>query len=202
MKLFYSPGACPLSVHITLCELDLPFTLAKVDLGSKKLEDGSDYLAINPKGYVPALQLDDGQLLTEVPAIVTYLAELKPAAGLLPPPATLERARVMEWLTYIGTELHKSCSPMFRPAASADWKAAALANLERRLGYTNDVLANNDYLTGSHYTVADAYLFVVLSWSGKIGVDLTPWPALVRFQERVGARPAVQRALREQGLLG
>lgn len=201
MKLYYTPGACPLSVHITLCELELPYTLVKVDLGTKKLEDESDYLAINPKGYVPALQLDDGQLLTEVPAILTYLAEQKPEGGLLPAAGTLERARVMEWLTYIGTELHKSCSPLFRPAASADWKAAGLANLERRFGYANEILDGTDYLTGGSFTVADAYLFVVLSWTGRLGIDLAPWPALIRFQERVGARPAVQRALREEGLL-
>lgn len=201
MKLYYAPGACPLSVHITLCELGLPYTLVKVDLGTKKLEDEADYLAINPKGYVPALQLDDGQLLTEVPAILTYLAEQKPEAGLLPAPGTVERARVMEWLTYTGTELHKSCSPLFRPAASADWKAAALANLDRRLTYANAVLERTDYVTGTGFTVADAYLFVVLSWSDRLGIDLTRWPALIRFQERVAARPSVQRALREEGLL-
>lgn len=201
MKLYYTPGACPLSVHITLCELGMPYTLVKVDLKTKQLEDGSDYMAINPKGYVPALQLDNGELLTEVPAILTWLAEQKPEAGLLPPEASLERARVVEWLTFTGTELHKSSSPMFRPDASADWKAAGRANLERRYGYANDVLRDRDFLTGDQFTVADCYFFVVLSWTGKFGLDTSAWPALQAYQARVTARPAVQKALREEGLI-
>ena len=201
MKLYYTPGACPLSVHIALCELGLPYTLAKVDLKTKKLEDESDYTAINPKGYVPALQLDNGELLTEVPAILTWLADQKPEAGLLPAAGSLERARVVEWLSFTGTELHKSSSPLFRPDASADWKAAGRANLERRYGYANDILRNRDYLTGDQFTVADCYFFVVLSWTPKLGVDIGGWPAIQAYQARVAARPAVQKAMREQGLI-
>lgn len=159
MKLYYTPGVCAMSPHIVLCELGLPHELVKVDLATHLTDDGRDYTAINPKGYVPALELDDGQLLTEGPAIVQYLADLKPAAGPLPPAGTIERARVQEWLTFIGTELHKSFSPLFNPNASADWKAAALAAIERRFGYVDKMLAGREYLTGANFCVADAYLF-------------------------------------------
>ena len=201
MKLYYSPGACPLSPHIVLCELGLPHELVKVDLKTHLTESGIDFTTINPKGYVPALELDDGQLLTEGPAIVQYLADLKPAAGLLPPAGSLERARVQEWLTFIGTELHKSFSPLFNPAASADWKAAARANLERRFSYVDQALAGRDYLTGANFCVADAYLFTVTNWSGFHQMDLAPWPNLAAYQKRVMARPAVQEALRAEGLI-
>ena len=165
MKLYYSPGACSLSPHIVLCELGLAHELEKVDLRSHTTADGGDYYAINPKGYVPALRLDDGQLLTEGPAIVQYLADLKPAAGLLPPAGTLERARVQEWLAFIGTEIHKNFSPLFRPDTSADWKAAARATLERRLAFVDQALTGRDYLLGSLFSVADAYLFTVVAVS-------------------------------------
>ena len=201
MKLYYSPGACPLSPHIVLCELGLPHELVKVNLKTHLTESGADFTTINPKGYVPALELDDGQLLTEGPAIVQYLADLKPAAGLLPPAGSLERARVQEWLTFIGTELHKSFSPLFNPAASADWKAAARANLERRFSYVDQALAGRDYLTGANFCVADAYLFTVTNWSGFHQMDLAPWPNLAAYQKRVMARPAVQEALRAEGLI-
>ena len=201
MKLFYTPGASSLFPHIVLCELGLPHELEKVDLRSHTKADGSDYYATNPKGYVPALRLDDGQLLTEGPAIAQYLADLKPEAGLLPPAGTLERARVQEWLTFIGTEIHKNFSPLFRPGTSDDWKAAARANIDRRLGYVDQALAGRDYLTGRQFSVADAYLFTVLSWSRYIQIDLTPWPSLAAFQARVAARPAVQAALQSEGLL-
>ncbi len=201
MKLYYSPGACSLSPHIILSELGLPYELVKVDLGSHQTADGQDYTAINAKGYVPALQLDDAQLLTEGPAIVQYLADLKPAAGLLPPAGTLERARVQEWLTFIGTELHKNFSPLFNPAASAEWKVAAKANIERRFAFVESALSGRDYLTGADFCVADAYLFTVANWTGFLKIDLAPWPALAAFHQRVLARPAVQAAMREEGLL-
>jgi len=200
MKLFYTPGACSLSPHIVLCELGLPHALIKVDLATHKTEDGRDFADINPKGYVPALLLDDGQLLTEGPAIVQYLADQKPGLGLLPT-ATLARARVQEWLTFIGTELHKSFSPLFNPAAAAEWKAAAMANIERRFSYLDQQLTVNAYLTGEHFCVADAYLFTVVNWTRFLGIDLAPWPALAAFQQRVAARPAVQAALRAEGLI-
>lgn len=150
---------------------------------------------------MPAVQLDDGQLLTEGPAIVQYLADQKPSAGLLPPAGTIERARVQEWLTFIGTELHKNFSPLFNPNASADWKAAALANIERRFGFVEKALAGRDYLTGANFCVADAYLFTVVNWTKFVKIDLAPWPTLAAFHQRVMARPAVQTALREEGLI-
>ncbi len=201
MKLYYTPGVCSMSPHIVLCELGLPHELVKVDLATHMTADGRDYTAINPKGYVPALVLDDGQLLTEGPAIVQYLADLKPAAGLLPPAGTIERARVQEWLTFIGTELHKSFSPLFNPNASADWKAAALANIQRRLGYVDKMLTGRNYLTGANFCIADAYLFTVIGWTRFQNIDLAPWPAIAAYQQRVMARPAVQAAMQEEGLI-
>lgn len=201
MKLYYSPGACSLSPHIVLCELGLPHTTERVDLKTHTTAGGVDYYGINPKGYVPAVELEDGQILSEGPAIVQYLADLKPEAGLLPPAGTLERARVQEWLTFIGTELHKSFSPLFRPDASPDWKAAARQTIDKRLTFVDGVLANRDYLTGATPCVADAYLFTVVSWTRPMRIDLAPWPALAAFQERMAARPAVQEALRSEGLL-
>ncbi|MBK7462712.1 MAG: glutathione transferase GstA [Betaproteobacteria bacterium] len=201
MKLYYAPGACPLSPHIVLCELGLPHELEKVDLATHLTASEGDFLAINPKGYVPALRLDDGQLLTEGPAIVQYLADLKPEVGLLPPPATLARARVQEWLTFIGTELHKNFSPLFNPQASADWKAAARANLERRFDFVEKALSGRDYLMGEKFCVADAYLFTVVNWTRFLQIDLTPWPTLAAYHQRVMARPAVQEALRAEGLI-
>lgn len=200
MKLYYSPGACSLSPHIVLCELGLPYELVRIDLATHRTADGEDYTAINAKGYVPALHLDDGQLLTEGPAIVQYLADLKPAAGLLPPAGTLGRARVQEWLTFIGTELHKNFGALFNPSISADWRAAATANIERRLAFADQALASSDYLTGANFCVADAYLFTVVNWTRVLKIDLAAWPALAAFQQRVLTRPAVQTALREEGL--
>jgi len=201
MKLYYSPGACSLSPHIVLCELGLAHEPVRVDLKSHTTETGADYYNINPKGYVPALELADGQVLTEGPAIVQYVADQKPAAGLLPPAGTLERARVQEWLNFIGTELHKNFTPLFRPDASADWKAAARAQIDKRLGYVNDALAGKDYLTGKQFCVADAYLFTVLSWTKYMQIDLAPWPHIAAYQARVAARPAVLAAMDSEGLL-
>ncbi len=201
MKLYYSPGACSLSPHIVLCELGLPHELVRVDLKSHTTADGADYYGVNPKGYVPALQLDDGQILTEGPAIVQYLADQKPAAGLLPPAGTLERARVQEWLTFIGTEIHKSFSPLFRPDAAADWKTAARANLDRRLGFADQALAGRDYLTGDRFCVADAYLFTVASWTRPMKIDTAAWPNLAAYLARVAARPAVREAMVAEGLV-
>ena len=201
MKLYYSPGVCSLSPHIVLCELGIAHELEKVDLKTHTTAAGADYYGINPKGYVPALQLDDGQLLTEGPAIIQYLADQKPAAGLLPPAGTLERARVQEWLTFTGTELHKSFTPLFRPNASADWKEAALANIKNRFNFVDKALAGKDYLTGSQFTVADAYLFTVVGWTFFQHIDLAPWPNIAAYHKRVAARPAVQQAMRDEGLL-
>ena len=200
MKLFYKPGACSLSPHIVLEESGLPYESESVDLKTKVTASGADFLAINPKGYVPALLLDSGELLTEGPAIVQYLADQVPAMRLAPANGTLERYRLQSWLTFIGTELHKSFSPFFNPAAGDDWKAIARANLERRLAYTDAQLAGNSYLLGEDFTVADAYLFTVLSWAKFIKLDLAQWPNLATYQARVAARPKVQAALKAEGL--
>lgn len=200
MKLFYKPGACSLSPHIVLEETGLPYDSEVVDLKNKVTASGADFWQINSKGYVPALLLDSGELLTEGPAIVQYLADLVPAKKLAPANGTIERYRLQSWLTFIGTELHKSCSPFFNPAAGDDWKNIARANLERRLGYTDQQLAGQAYLLGEDFSVADAYLFTVLSWMKFVGLDLSVWPNIVAFQARVAARPAVQAALKAEGL--
>ena len=200
MKLFLKAGACSLSPHIVLEETGLPYETEAVDLKTKVTASGQDYCSVNAKGYVPALQLDDGELLTEGPAIVQYLADQVPAKRLAPANGTRERYRLQSWLTFIGTEVHKSFSPFFNPAAGEDWKAAALANLERRLDYTNREMEGKSYLLGEDFSVADAYLFTVLNWARFIKLDLARWPNLAAFQARVVARPAVQAALKAEGL--
>lgn len=201
MKLYYASGACSLSPHIVLCELGVAHELEKVDLKSHTTAGGTDFYTINPKGYVPVLQLDNGERLTEGPAIVQYLADLKPAAGLLPPAGSLARARAQEWLNFIATELHKSFAPLFNPTSADELKANAHATIARRLGIFDKVLTGQDYLTGTQFSVADAYLFTIVNWSGFMAIDLTPWPAVSAFQKRVGARPAVQQALKAEGLI-
>lgn len=201
MKLYYSPGACSLSPHIVLREAGLSFDLVKKDLHSQTLEDGSDYRTINPKGYVPALVLDDGQVLTEGPAIVQYLADRVPGKKLAPPAGTLERVRLQEWLNYITSELHKTFSPLFNKQASEDWKAAARALLDRRIDYVAKALEGRNYLMGDTFTVADCYLFTVLNWAAWVKVDLSRWPGASEYLKRVAARPAVQAALQAEGLL-
>jgi len=200
MKLFLKPGACSLSPHIVLEELGLPYDTEVVDLKAKTTASGEDFLRINPKGYVPALLLDSGELLTEGPAIVQYLADQAPQKKLAPANGTLARYELQSWLNFIGTELHKSFGPFFNPAASQDWKTAARANLERRLAYTDAQLAGKDYLLGSDFSVADAYLFTVLSWTRYIQLDLAAYPNLKAYQARVAARPAVAAALKAEGL--
>lgn len=201
MKLYYNPGACSLSPHIVLLEAGLPFSMEKTDLKSKKTEKGVDYLTINPKGYVPALQLDDGQVLTEGPAIVQYLADQKPESGLAPRAGTLERYRLMEMLNFISTELHKNFTPLFNPSTSPDWKKAATENLSKRFDGLAAQIDGKKFLFGDNFTVADAYLFTVLSWSRHVNIDLTKWPALEAYQSRVGHRPKVQEALKAEGLI-
>ncbi len=200
MKLFLKPGACSLSPHIVLEELGLPYQTETVDLKTKQTASGQDFLAINPKGYVPALQLDGGELLTEGPAIVQYLADLAPEKKLAPANGSLQRYQLQSWLTFIGTELHKSCSPFFNPAAPQAMKDMACANLERRLAYVAQQLEGRDYLLGGDFSVADAYLFTVLGWFKYLPVDLSAWPLLQAYQARVAARPAVQAALKAEGL--
>ena len=200
MKLYYKPGACSLASHIVLEESGLPYETEAVDLKTKVTTSGADFTQINAKGYVPALVLDTGELLTEGPAILQYLADRVPEKKLVPADGTLERYRLQSWLTFIGTELHRSCTPFFSPASGDAWKAAAMANLERRLDYTNGELAGKAYLLGDGFSVADAYLFTVLSWMPYVKIDLSRWSNLTAFQARVAARPAVQAALKAEGL--
>jgi len=201
MQLYYSPGACSLASHITLREAGLPVELKKADTKTKKLEDGSDYFAVNSKGSVPALRLDDGQVLTEGPAILQYLADQKPESKLAPKAGTLERYRLLEWLNFITSEVHKSFSPLFNPAADAAVKQYTTQNLEKKFDWIDKQLTGKQYLTGDQFTIADAYLFVVANWSNFVGIDLGRWPALKAFQDRVAARPKVQEALAAEGLL-
>ena len=201
MKLYYSRGACSLSPHIVLLEAALPYTLERVDLATKKTAAGVDYLTINSKGAVPALELDDGKVLTEGPAIVQYLADLKPDSGLAARAGTFERYRLMEMLNYITSEVHKGFSPLFNPKISADWRAAAQANLEKKFDWLSGFLKDKTFLMGNAFTVADAYLFTVLSWTRPLKIELERWPVLQEYQSRIARRPTVQRALKESGLL-
>ena len=200
MKLYFSAGACSLSPHIVLREAGIPFELAAVDLRSKRLADGSDFRAINPKGYVPALQLDDGQLLTEGPAIVQYVADSKPESKLAPPAGTFERYRLQEWLTYIGTEIHKTYSTFFNPSATDEMRSPAREHLSTRLDFVAKELEAKPFLLGDTFTVADAYLYTVLRWSQFAGIDLSKWPSIQAFVERVSERPAVKQALEAEKL--
>lgn len=201
MKLYYSPGACSLSPHIVSRELGLPLELKKVDTKAKTVEGGGDYRKVNAKGYVPALELDDGRILTEGPAIVQYLADQKPEAGLAPKAGSFERYRLQEWLNFLTSEIHKGFSPLFKPNTPEAYKAIAKENLGARFDWLDRELSGRDYLMGSAFSVADAYLFVLLNWTGFQQIDLTRWPSLVAFQARVGARPKVQEALQAEGLL-
>jgi glutathione S-transferase len=200
MKLYFSPGACSLSPHIVLLEAGLAFTSEPVNLREKLTASGADFRAINPKGYVPALVLDDGSVLTEGPAIVQYLADLAPAAGLLPAVGDAERYQALAWLNYIATELHKNFSPLFNPAASEDMKAHARKMLALRLPYVAEHLQQREFL-GTRFGVADAYLFTVLGWTDFAKLSLDEWPVLQAYRSRIKARPAVQQALREEGLI-
>ena len=200
MELFYAPGACSLSPHIVLREAGLPFKLRKVDFATKAVDGGGSYLDVNPKGYVPALRLDDGRVLTEGPAIVQYLADQNLDARLAPKAGTWERYQLQEWLNFITSEIHKSFSPLFNKAASRDWKEAVTANLRRRFAWLQPQLAARDYLTGDTFTVADAYLFTVLRWAAPLGLDLGEWPALKAYHARIAERPKVEEALKAEGL--
>jgi glutathione S-transferase len=201
MKLYYSPGACSLSPHIALHEAGLAFTPVLASTKSHKLQDGTDYYGINPLGYVPMLELDDGTRLREGPAIVQYIADQVPAKQLAPQNGTLARYRLQEWLTFIGTELHKGFSPLFNPATPEEYKTIARNRLAERLAWVNEQLAGKPYLMGEQFTVADGYLFTVTNWSPVVGVDLAPYAHLNAYRERVAARPAVKAAMQAEGLL-
>jgi glutathione S-transferase len=200
MKLFIKPGSCSLASHIVLHELGLSHDIEVVDTKAGKTASGQDYAAINAKGYVPALQLDDGVVLTEGPAVLQYLADQKPAAGLAPANGSLQRYQVQGWLNYVGSELHKNFSPFFNPAAGEDWKAICRANLEKRFAYVDAALQGKNFLMGEQFTIADAYLFVVSNWARAVKFDLSAYANITAFQERVRARPAVQAAMKAEGL--
>ncbi len=195
MKLYFSPSACSLSPHIVLREAGLEFELEKVDLRSKQTAGGVDFKTVNPKGSVPALALDDGQVLTEGPAVVQYLADLVPEKQLAPAAGSMARYRLMEWLNFISTELHKGFSPLFNPAMPAEAKKLTLERLVSRFDYLETQLQSSGYLLGSQFTVADAYLFTILRWSTMFELDLSRWLAIEAYFKRVSERPAVQAAL-------
>jgi glutathione S-transferase len=201
MKLFTTPGTCSLASDIALREAGISFELIKVSRHTGKTSEGATYIEINTKGYVPALLLDSGELLTENAALLQYIADLNPAAKLAPPIGTIERYRLNEWLAYINSEVHKSYSPLFYPTAPEAMKDYARGNLTKRVGWLAEKLGSKPFLMGEQFTVADAYLFVVLSWAVHVHFDLARWPNLPEFQARVGARPHVIEAMEAEGLL-
>jgi len=201
MKLYYFPGACSLAAHIVLREAGFQFELDKVDLATHRTENGDDFYAVNPKGYVPALLLDDGQVLTEDQVILQYLADQRPASGLAPPPGSMERYRLMEWLAFLATEVHKSFGPLWNPDSPEAARQGAIALLSRRLGYLAGHLNDREWLFGGDFTIADAYLFTLLGWCNYHKIDLSQWSVLAGHSARVSARPAVQQAMKAEGLI-
>jgi glutathione S-transferase len=200
MKLYFAPHTCSLSPHIVLRELGIPFELVKVDNQSKRTSSGDDFLTINPKGYVAALATDDGEILTEGPAIVQYLADLKPESGLAPAHGTWARVRLQETLNFITSELHAGMAPLFNPALPAEIKTIFTEKLLRRLGQIETTLAGNSYLQGEQFSVADAYLFTVLSWTRFFKIDLQQWPSIATYMDRIAARASVQAALAAEAI--
>jgi len=201
MKLYYWPGACSLSPHIVSREAGIDLQLAQLDRAERKTADGTVLSSVNEKNQVPVLELDDGQKLTEGPVIVQYLADQKPAAGLVPPPGTMERYRVQEWLNFVTSELHKTFAPLFRPTTPDDFKATLRDLLGQRFDWIDKQLAGKQYLMGDKFTVADAHLFTVLRWSPRVGIDLGKWKNITAYLDRVEARPKVQEAMKAEGLL-
>ena len=201
MKLYYAPGACSQAVHIILHEADIAHSSTSVDLKAKRTEDGGDYWAINAKGGVPALDIGGGEVLTENAAILQYLADQAPAAGLLAPVGDLARYRGLEWLNYIATELHKGFGPLWNPASPEEAKQATRELLGKKFDYVQGKLGDGPYLLGERFSLPDAYLFVILNWTGMHGIDLGRWPGLTAFAARVAERPTVQLVLRAEGLV-
>ncbi|HKO71988.1 MAG TPA: glutathione transferase GstA [Bradyrhizobium sp.] len=201
MKLYYSPGACSLSPHIALLEAGLPYDLVKVDLRAKKVENGDDYLKVNPKGQVPALVMDNGELLTEGPVIVQVIADKAAGKNLAPSRDSTERYKLQEWLNYITGELHKNFGPMFSPVLADDAKAFFKDRVMGKFKYLESVLADRDYLMGKQFTVADGYLFTMLTWADRMKFDLSAMPNLLAYKARIAARPKVQEALTKEGLM-
>ncbi len=201
MKLYYSPGACSLSPHIALLEAGLPYDLVKVDLRAKKLENGDDFLKVNPKGQVPALALDSGELVTEGPVIIQMIADQARDKNLAPARDSAERYKLLEWLNFITTELHKNFSPLFQPVIPDDVKTFFKDRLAAKFKYIDGQLAGRDYLMGNQFTVADGYLFVMLGWADRVNLDLSGFSNLMAYKTRIAARPKVKEALTKEGLL-
>lgn len=201
LKLYFSPGACSLSPHIVLREAGLPFELEQVNLQAKKLKSGGDFLEINPKGQVPVLKLDSGDILTEGPAIVQYVADQKPESGLAPKAGTIPRYHVQEWLNFITSELHKSFTPLFKPNTPEEYAKIIKENLANRFSFLDKELGKRQYLMGDKFTVPDAYAFTVVGWSKYKDIDLSRWPNLKGYIDRVAARPKVQEAMKAEGLI-
>ncbi len=201
MKLYYAPGACSLAPHIVAREAGIPLTLEKVDLRARTTASGRAFAEINPKGYVPAIEVRDGEVMTEVSALIQYLADQAPQAGLMPAVGTAERYQVLEWIGFVSTEIHKGFGPLWNPASPEEVKRAAKDKLFQRFAYIDQRLAGQSYLTGERFTVADAYLFTVTNWTNFHGLSLTEYPNLAAFMSRVAARPKVQEALEAEGLL-
>lgn len=201
MKLYYAPGACSLAPHIVAREAGLKLDLDKLDFTTRKTESGEAFADVNPKGYVPALRLDDGAVLTEVATLVQYLADQAPQSGLAPANGTIARYRLQEWLTFISTEIHKGFGPLWNPALPDASKDAAKAHLGKRFAYLEDQLKNRAYLTGASFSAADAYLFTVMNWAAMHNINLGTFPTLKAYMDRVASRPAVRQALQAEGLL-
>lgn len=200
MKLYFSPGACSMAPHIALRESGQTFEIARVDIRAKKTESGEDYLKINPKGYVPALALDNGEILTESAIILQYIADQKPESGLAPRFGTMQRYRLMEWLNFCAAEIHKTLGALYNPKVTPEWRENQIALFGKRADYVSEQLDNKPYVMGDKFTVADAYLFTLLNWTGFLKVDTGPWPRLNEYKARVAARPAVKETLRAEGL--
>jgi glutathione S-transferase len=201
MKLYYSPGACSQAAHIVLHETGFSHDSVRVDLDAKKNEDGSDYWRINPKGAVPALELENGEVLTENAVILQYLGDRSGSSEMLPPLGDFRRYRVLEWLNFVATELHKGFGPLWNPAAASEWKQATRDLLAKKFDYVERQLGDGSFLTGNRFTIADAYLFVMLGWTGMNDIDLSRWPGLTEFYERAAQRPSVRQVLEFEGLV-
>ncbi|MCG2634596.1 MAG: glutathione transferase GstA [Gammaproteobacteria bacterium] len=201
MKLYYTPGACSLAPHMAIREAGLSYDLEKVDLQAKTTESGSNYLEVNPKGYVPALQLDDGEVLTEAGVLLQYIADQVPGSGLAPAAGSTERYRLMELIHFISTELHKGFGPLFSPSVTDEAKQAQMELIKKRLAYLNDLLADRQWLMGQSFTVADCYLATVLSWAQHLKMDLSAWPNLAAYAGRVMSRPAILDTFKAEGLM-
>ncbi|MDH3688706.1 MAG: glutathione transferase GstA [Gammaproteobacteria bacterium] len=200
MKLYYAPGACSMAPHIALREAGLTFDLEKVDLANKQTASGEDFTKVNPKGYVPALKLDDGQILTEAAVTVQYIADQMPESGLAPKAGTMDRYRMLEWLNLISTEFHKTLGALFNPNITPEWKENQIATFGKRCDFLSQHLDSRQFLMGDQYTIADAYLFTILGWTNYHKVDMSNWPTLTDYMGRIAARPAVVETMKAEGL--